>query len=139
MTDKEHEEEHRNLREENVRTALRFENGQKEIAALRDGVTELKTQIAPKPVNWPYIIFSGVGVLVVLLASWFALGAKFTERPTRDEVDKQIKTLVDNQSKLSETVAQQQRLVDKLVEKQEASDKVLTEIRQDVRVLLNRR
>lgn len=139
MTEQEHAEAHRTLGEESVKTALRFENGQKEISSMRADITKLQTTIEPKPVNWPYVVFSSIGVLVVLFAAWFALGAKFSERPTRSEVDKQIQALVDGQSKLTDSQTQQQRLLDKLVEKQENSEKVMTDIRQDVRTLLNRR
>ncbi len=139
MTDQEHIKHHQEIGNESVRTALKFENGQKEISGMRADIIKLQTTIEPKPVNWPYVIFSSIGVLVVLLTAWFALGSKFAERPTRLEVDRQIQTLVTSQADLSKAQVEQRRVVDKIEANQDASDKVLVEMHEDIRSLIRAR
>lgn len=139
MTDQEHAEAHREIGNELVRTTLRFENGQKEISSMRADIVKLQTSIEPKPVNWPYVVFSSIGVLVVLLTAWFALGSKFSERPTRTEVDKQIQALVNNQESLEKAQGEQRRVLDKIEASQHAADKTLSEMHEDIRTLVRSR
>ena len=137
--DKDHDELHREISNELVRTTLRFENGQKEFTSMRTDITKLQTTIEPKPVNWPYVIFSSLGVLVVLLTAWFALGSKFAERPTRSEVDTQIQALVNNQTELTKAQGDQRRLLDKIEAEQQSQQTTLMEMHQDLRTLVQSR
>ena len=77
---------------------LRLENGSRvftdikqEIASVKSDVKQVEKQATPKPVDWWRIVVPVSGLLVTLLAGWWALSQQLGDRPTADQVDKTLR------------------------------------------------
>ncbi len=90
---------------------IRLQNGQKAFDQLRDKMTSVEVKMAPKPVNYVGITSIGIGLLLAAVTALWGLSVLFSDRPTRDEVERQVqeqRKAIDEQSGELRTMSDRQ-------------------------------